>query len=57
MKKNYSEEITIEKKCTFWRVYYRWGSRLKKTKPMTSEECLKHFKKCYAVIQVDETEF
>ena len=45
----YKEEVTLEEKRTLWRVYYHSGSRVKKTKPMTADECLAHFKKAYAV--------
>jgi len=45
----YKEEVTLKEKRTLWRVYYNSGSRVKKTKPMTADECLAHFKKAYAV--------
>lgn len=47
------EKVTLSKKFTHWRVFYYWGSRIKTTKPLTPDECLSHFKKCYAVMHTE----
>lgn len=47
------EEVTLKEKFTQWRVFYRWGSRIENTRPLTPDECLKHFRKCYAVMYMN----
>ena len=43
----------MEKRFTEWRVFYISGSKMKKTKPMSPDACLKHFRKCYGIMWMD----
>lgn len=49
-----NEEVTLCKKYTHWRVFFKNRvSKLVTTRPMTPSECLKYFRTSYGVMWME----